>query len=346
MTGEVPYRIVYLHGLIRDAKGQKISKSMPDAEKYDPLNIVERYGADALRFTLLTGSTPGNDMKLALERVEASRNFANKIWNAARFVIGNLGQAFTAGTGTWNLSAHSLADQWIISRSNRLIETVTQLIESYQFGEAGRQIHDFLWGEFCDWYIEIAKIRLYGKDAQAQMAARQVLVYVLERTLRLLHPFMPFVTEAIWQQLPHEGESIMIAPWPKPGWIDEKAEADMEMIMEVIRAIRNARAEYRVEPARRIEAIIVAGEHCELLSQQRDILTTLARLDDEKLQIVESLAEKPRHALALVVKGVEVYLPLAGMVDLKAEIQRLRAELEAMTASIAPARPCWPIRIS
>jgi valyl-tRNA synthetase len=233
------------------------------------------------------------------------------------------------------MGALTLADHWILSRHNRLIANVTRLIDAYQFGEAGRQIYDFLWGEYCDWYIEMSKIRLYGQDARRRLMVQRVLVYVLERTLRLLHPFMPFVTEALWQELPHEGESLVIAPWPEPRETDDEAEEEMSLVMDAIRAIRNARAEYEVEPGKRIEAIIAAGESYALLMSQRDILVSLARLDDEKLRLAHTLVKKPAKALTLVVDGLEIYLPLEGMVDLAAERERLTKEVEALSAAIA-----------
>ncbi|HID85975.1 MAG TPA: valine--tRNA ligase, partial [Anaerolineae bacterium] len=236
----------------------------------------------------------------------------------------------------------SLADRWILSRHNRLIANVTRLFERYQFGEAGRQIHDFFWGEYCDWYIEMAKIRLYGDDPQAADTARQVLVHVLDRTLRLLHPFMPFVTEEIWQHLRGgrgEGreESIMIAPWPEvdPSLIDAEAEAEMALIMELVRAIRNARADYEVEPGRRIAAIIAANGRRDLLAAQADVIATLARVDPARLCIEEKLAEKPTQALTLVVGDVEAYLPLAGLVDLDRERERLAGEIADLDRQIA-----------
>jgi len=339
MTGDIPFDTVYLHGLIRNETGNKISKSLPDAEKYDPLYIVEEYGTDALRFTLLTGSTPGNDMKLSLKRIAASRNFANKIWNAARFVVNNLDETAPTGSETWNLAKRTLADRWIISRHNRLIQNVTRLMDSYQFGEAGRQLYDFLWGEYCDWFIEIAKIRLYGDQLLARATAQQVLIHVLEQSLRLLHPFMPFVTEEIWQHLPYDTDpsmpnALMVTPWPEAGEIDEEAEANMSLIMEVIRAIRNARAEYDVEPGRHITAMIAAGSHYGTLTGQRDILTRLARVDPDRLTIATTLPTKPEKAVSLVVGNVEVYLPLAGMVDLHAEQERLNKELAEVQGQI------------
>ena len=342
MTGQVPFRVVYLHGLIRDEHGRKMSKSLGNV--IDPLVVMDEYGTDALRFTLLTGSTPGNDMKLSMQRVEASRNFANKIWNAARFVLAQMTNDQIPNPNWSLVIGHwSLPDRWILSRHNRLIANVTYLFEQYQFGEAGRQIYDFLWGEYCDWFIEISKIRLYGEDEEARRTTQQVLVHVLERTLRLLHPFMPFVTEEIWQHLKAAcqssgeqwPEALIVAPWPEAGPTDEAAETQMALIMEMVRAIRNARAEYKVEPARRIEAIIAAGEEYELLSDQRDILITLARLDADRLHITRTLETKPTEALTLVVGGVEIYLPLAGMVDLGKERQRLAAEIEEVAQAIA-----------
>ncbi|MBM4465727.1 MAG: valine--tRNA ligase [Chloroflexi bacterium] len=405
-AGDIPFRYVYLHGMVRDERGQKMSRSKHNV--IDPLEVIDEYGTDALRFTLLTGSTPGNDVNLSLTRVEANRNFANKMWNAARFVLSqmtnDLGEQGSGirdqGPGTRDQGPGSpcslslvpnpsntycsLPDRWILSRHNRLIHNVTRLMEDWQFGEAGRQIYDFLWGEYCDWFIEMCKIRLYGENEEARQAAQQVLVHVLDRTLRLLHPFMPFVTEEIWQYLKGSGirdkgqgetsppfmsrgaeeqrskgeltpapqhpitsaqkggtegeqwpEALIVAPWPEAGPTDEAAEAVMALIMEMVRAIRNARAEYQVEPGRRIEAIIAAGEEYELLTDQRDILVSLARLDADKLHIARTLEAKPTQALALVVGGVEIYLPLAGMVDLARERQRLTAEVEEVAQAIA-----------
>jgi len=340
MTGEAPFHTVYLHGLIRDEHGQKMSKSKGNV--VDPLVVIEEHGADALRFALLTGSTPGNDMKLSMQKVEAARNFANKLWNATRFVLGNLSEGYTAQETTKAASAWrkdpsmlTLADRWILSRHNRLIGDVSQLIDEYQFGEAGRQIYEFLWGEFCDWYIEIAKAPLYGEDQAAAQRTQSILVYVLERTLRLLHPFMPFVTEELWQHLPHQGEALIIAAWPKPDPLDEAAEAEMDPVMEMVRAIRNARAEYEVEPARQIAAVIVAGDKRALVASQAHVLTRLARVDAGKLRIEAELAEKPSKALDLVVSGYEVFLPLAELVDLEREKTRLGAELQRVQQEIA-----------
>ncbi|NOZ05503.1 MAG: valine--tRNA ligase [Chloroflexi bacterium] len=337
MTGEIPFDTVYLHGLLRDEKGRKYSKSLGNA--LDPLDMIAQYGTDALRFTLMTGSTPGNDMKLSETRLEANRNFANKIWNAARFVAGNCA-GFDARQGVQKLESGALplelADRWILSRHNRLIRKANRLIESYQFGEAGRQIYDFLWSEFCDWYIEMSKLRLYGDDPQAADTARTVLVTVLDRTLRLLHPFMPFVTEEIWQHLPHEGESLMIAPWPEAAPLDDAAEADMALVMDFVRAVRNARAEYDVEPKRRIAAVVAAGAQRDLLAGQSAIIASLGRVDSAQLRIEEAIAEPPAPAVSLVVASdVMAYLPLAGLVDLEKERSRLARAIETTQGDIA-----------
>jgi valyl-tRNA synthetase len=333
MTGQVPFHTVYLHGLVRDAQGRKMSKTTGNV--IDPLEMTDRHGTDALRFSLLTGSTPGNDMNLSEERIIAGRNFANKLWNMTRFVVTNLGDNPPRADVDLTGLPLALADRWILSRHNLLIQDVTRLIEAYQMGEAGRQIYEFLWGEFADWYIEMAKARLTGSDEVARTTVRRVLVFVLERCLRLLHPFMPFVTEAVWQHLPHTGEALMIARWPEPGVRDEAAEASMQTVMDVVRAIRNARSEYNVEPGRRIVAVIAAGDRAPLFASQAEVLVSLAHLDGTRLQITSELAAKPAQALSLVVGGVEVYLPLAGMVDLAAERQRLHKELDRVSGLLA-----------
>ncbi len=334
-TGEVPFHTVYLHGLVRNERGDKISKSLPDAERYDPIKVIDEHGCDALRFALVTSSTPGNDTKLAPARIEAARNFSNKIWNATRFVLSHLGAAAAAGQGTWNLAAQSLMDKWIISRSNRLVQEVTRLFEAYQFGEAGRQIQEFLWNEFCDWYIEMSKVRLYGNDIREQNVARQVLVYVLERSLRLLHPFMPFVTEALWQALPHEGPALIVTPWPTEGWTDDEAEELMGSLMDVVRAIRNARAEYNVPAGKPIPALLAAGERATFYNQYKEVICALAHLDADRLTISDTLSEKPAQALTLVQGGIEVYLPLGEVIDIQEERNRIGVEMEELTQRIA-----------
>jgi valyl-tRNA synthetase len=333
-TGEVPFHTVYLHGLIRDEKGDKMSKSRGNV--VDPVGIIEKYGTDALRFALCTGNSPGNDMKLSSQKLEGSRNFANKLWNAARFVVGNMDNVemkIQPGVPTTE-------DRWILSRLNRLIAEVTELNEDFQFGEALRRIYDFLWTEYCDWYIEIAKIRL--RHDEGPNSPLPLLVQVLEASLRLLHPFMPFITEELWQSLRErqpEGkpDSIMIAPYPAADTraFDADAEREMESVFEIVRAIRNARVESGVNPARFIEAVIVAGNSKRSLEAHAQAITTLTRV--RPLDIVGTAGEmklKQDQAKILVLKGVEVFLPLEGMVDADAERNHLLKDIEASRAEI------------
>jgi valyl-tRNA synthetase len=275
-------------------------------------------------------------MNLSLERVASNRNFSNKIWNATRFVVNSLSDDFDASSKAPDLSQLALPERWIVSRLHQLVAEVTRLFDDYNFGEAGRQTYEFFWNEYADWYIEIAKIALTGDDPAARKATQQVLVYVLDQTLRLLHPYIPFVTEAAWQHLPHQGDALMLAPWPTAGATDEAAEADMNLLMTMIRTVRNARSENKVEPSRRITAQIAAGEKEALIEAQQSVLVNLARLDEESLVIAGALAEKPADALTMVVEGgVEIYLPLAGLVDLEAEQQRLQSEAADLEKRIA-----------
>ena len=337
-TGEAPFSTVYLHGLVRDEQGRKMSKSLRNV--LDPLDLIQEYGTDALRFSLLTGGTPGNDMKLSLTRIEANRNFANKIWNAARFVIMNLEEADlpldegrNAFATTYALPADdalSLTDRWILSRLAAVSREVTRLIDSWQLGEAGRQLYEFLWNEYCDWYIEAAKVRLYGDDPAAAQATRQVLAHVLEQSLRLLHPFMPFVTEAIWQNLPGMGSGgvgLILTCWPgEAGVADEEAEEAFWRVQEIVRGIRNARSEYGVEPSRRIVAQFSVGEFADLVREAMPVIASLARLAPAQATVAPVL-DAPDKAATLAAGGVTVYLPLAGMVDLDAERKRMEKEL-------------------
>ena len=333
-TGEVPFRTVYLHGLIRDEKGEKMSKSRGNV--VDPVNIIDKYGTDALRFALSTGNSPGNDMKLNPQKLEGSRNFANKLWNAARFVVSNIDNVemkIQPGVPTTE-------DRWILSRLNRLTAEVAELNEDFQFGEALRRIYDFLWTEYCDWYIEIAKIRL--RHDEGPNSPLPLLVQVLETSLRLLHPFMPFITEELWQSLRErqpEGKtaSIMIAPYPTADAeaFDDEAEREMESVFEIVRSIRNARVESGVDPAKFIKGIIITGDSKQALEAHAQAITTLARV--RPLSIVgsaEGLKLRRDQAKVLVLKGVEVILPLEGMVDTDAERSRLLKELEANQAEI------------
>jgi len=343
-TGQVPFSQVYLHGLIRDEHGKKMSKSYGNV--IDPLEVMDELGTDALRFTLLVGSTPGNDMNLSLKKVEANRNFANKIWNATRFVISNIDNLSSADgrppAANRQPPNWTLADSWIWARLRSLKSSVKRLFENFQYGEAGRQIYDFFWNEFADWYLEIAKLQLANGGDQAYYTAG-TLGRVLDDCLRLLHPFTPFLTEELWQHLKTAVEAsplaelsadwpevLMIAPWPEPkeneGWEDQ-AVADFELVQEVVRAIRNLRAEKNVKPGQQIPAIITAGNATPIIQAQSVTIASLAKLDESQISILESLATKPEDHIALVVGSVEVYLPLADLVDIAEERTRLEKDL-------------------
>ncbi len=332
MMDDVPFRTVYLHGMVRDERGQKMSKTKGNV--LDPLDLTAQYGTDALRFTLVTMGSPGNDLNLSIERIEGNRNFANKLWNVARFVLANsdaesIARDADGGPAAPERAKMALADRWITSRLHALEASVQRLLEAYLLGEAGRQIYDFLWGDLADWYIEAAKQRLQGEDAAV---VSQTLAYTLERALRLLHPFMPFITETLWQRLPHGGEALIVAPWPQAGETDAEAEREFTLLIDAVRAIRTARAEAGVEPAKWIAAAISAGPHADALASQREILSRLARVADAQLTIAESV-DAPAQATALVVADTTIYL--TGMVDVEAEIARLRRELEDAEAQSA-----------
>jgi valyl-tRNA synthetase len=328
-----PFHTVYLHGLVRDAHGRKMSKTYGNV--IDPIEVMDEYGADALRFTLLTGSTPGNDMNLSVERIAANRNFANKIWNAARFLTGSLDGE--APSGPPPRQGLSLPDRWILSRLHRLIENVNHLFDNYLYGEAGRQVYDFLWSEYADWYIEISKIALSGDDPQARSRTRHVLTYVLDQCLRLLHPFVPFVTEEIWQHIPHQGEALIIAEWPEAdeSFIDEAAESRMETLMELVRGIRNVRAEYDVQPGRAVAARVEAGEAAGWLDEYREVLIRLARVDPARLEIAARIDDPPDQAASVALGYVTAYLPLAGLLDVDAERKRLADQIEETQRLVA-----------
>lgn len=328
---DVPFRDVFIHGLVLDAQGRKMSKSLGNG--IDPLEVIEKYGADTLRFMLITGSVPGYDLRFQWERVEATRNFANKVWNVARLALLNL-EDFDPKKIDVSTLEFTLADRWIRSRFSTVRNRVIEFIDSYDLGGAGRLLYEFIWDEFCDWYVELAKLRLYGDDRPRRQTAQYVLWEVLERTLRLLHPFMPFVTEEIWQHLPHTGESIMIAPYPEPmGEQDLKAEADFALIQEVVRGIRNARAEMEVPPTRRARVIIQAeSEAAAVLDQAGAYLESLAWASEVVTGAITD--QKPPQAVSFITNGVEVYLPLADLVDMEKEIARVEKEIAAMEAEV------------
>jgi valyl-tRNA synthetase len=347
-TGEIPFHTVYLHGLIRDESGRKMSKTFGNV--IDPLEVMDALGTDALRFTLLVGSSPGNDMNLSLKKVQANRNFANKIWNAGRFVISAIGdQKSMADDSELRREYWTLADSWIWARLESLIRDVERLFQGYQYGEAGRQIYEFFWGDFADWYIEIAKLQLAQGGGRALVTA-YTLARVLNQSLRLLHPFTPFVTEELWGHLRRAllaspladlakgwSEALIIASWPKPrpeeGWESARV-ADFSLVQEVVRLIRNLRSEKNVPPQRLIPATLVSASALPILQEQSASLAALAGLDPGALDILPSIEAKPEGSVALVAGPVEIYLPLAGLVDAGEERQRLGKELSEANTQI------------
>ena len=317
--GEVPFNTVFIHGIVRDELGRKMSKSLGNG--IDPLLVIDKYGADALRLTLATGNSPGNDMRYSKKKVEASRNFANKIWNAARFILMNLDGSEAAPHVP---EAAALEDKWILSLFNKLVKEVTENLEKFELGIAVSKLYDFIWDIFCDWYIELAKIRLQqGGEAAAQ--AKDVLIYVLSETLKLLHPFMPFITEEIWQTLPHEGDTIMLSPWPvyNEALCFDEDEKHMDIIMEAIRAIRNRRAEMNVPPSRKAH-VYIATEYKDVFSTAVVFLQRLASAAD--VEIGDSF-EIP-GAVSIVTAHAKVYIPMGDLVDFEAERKRLTKEKE------------------
>jgi valyl-tRNA synthetase len=338
--GEVPFHTVYLHGLIRDRGGEKMSRSKLQANAMSPAEPIRDYGVDALRFALTVGSTAGNDMSLGQDKLGSSRNFVNKLWNATRFILQAM-DSERLDADTIELQPQRIEDQWLDSQLNRLIKNVTRLMEEFQFGEAEQQIYDFVWSKFCDWYIEIAKIRLRGQSTTSPLP---FLADTLEKSLRLLHPFMPFVTEELWQslkqRLPDKGQmptSIMIAPYP---FADDKAfapeaERVMDSVIEIIRSIRNVRAQYKVKPNRWIEARVYTGELLSGFITQANIIETLAKVRPLTLLGRQEREPTKDKALVLVLKEAEVVVPLAGMVDRRAEEQRLVKESEEIKGRIA-----------
>jgi valyl-tRNA synthetase len=324
---ERPFKDVYIHGLIRDAQGRKMSKSLGNG--IDPLEIIEKYGADALRFTLITGNTPGNDMRFREERLEASRNFANKIWNAARFMLMNL-EDFAVDQVVEKDLKPTLADKWMQSRLNTVAGEIKAALEDYNFGEMASSLYDFIWNEFCDWYLELLKARFYqDQDPAAKLTAQYYGLQTLESLLRLLHPVMPFITEEIWQKLPGTNETIMRASYPVQDQtkINKKAEAKMELLMNIIKAVRNIRNEMKVNPGRRIKALLSAPEEkIDILQEGSEYLKNLARI--KELEIGGSKLNRPAKVSTTIVNEVEVILPLAGMIDLDKEVERLAKEIE------------------
>ena len=318
--GEVPFDTVLIHGLVRDELGRKMSKSLGNG--VDPIEVINEYGADALRFNIITGNSPGNDMRYFPERCEAMRNFANKLWNASRFVMMNLSVEKNELP-----EVLSLEDKWILSKFNRLAKEVCDNIDSYELGVAAAKIYDFIWDDFCDWYIELTKTRLYGEDEAAKIGAQKVLLYVLTEMLKILHPFMPYITEEIFQALPHDGEAIMIQAYPTyKAELDFAAEeAQMEMVMDAIKAIRSRRAEMNVPPSKKAHVIVV--------TDKADTFTAGIPfiIKQAYASSVEVVAEVPANIdgmVGVVTNECKMYMPMAELVDIEKEKERINKELD------------------
>ena len=352
-TDKIPFRTVYLHGLVRDEIGRKVSKTLGNV--IDPLVLMDEFGTDALRFTMLVGSTPGNDTNVGPKKTESNRNFANKLWNIGRFVISAIaslddGQRTidNGQSSTVNRQDYTLADSWIWARLQQLIRDTERQFQNFQYGQAGQQIYDFIWSDFADWYVEIAKEQM--KNAEGRTQTIETLARAFDNCLRLLHPFTPFVTEELWGHLhttlresPISSLSkdwpsaLIVAKWPElhplEGWEADKI-ADFELIQEIVRAIRNLRNEKNVAPSKRLAATISSGDKFDLLAGQSSAIASLAGLDNSLISISQSLTDKPDDSLALVVGPLEIYIPLAGMVDLAEEKTRLEKELKEAESHI------------
>ncbi len=335
-TGEVPFEDVFLTGLVRDEQGRKMSKSLGNG--IDPLEVIDEYGADALRFTLVTGNTPGNDMRFYMERVEANRNFANKLWNATRFVLMNLDEDIVAKEIDVNLLEEE--DKWILSRMNTVIKEITENLEKYEIGIAAQKIYDFIWDEYCDWYIEMVKPRLYGENEESKEVAEKVLLSVLENILKLLHPFMPFITEEIWRHLPQRDKALIISSWPK---YDEKlyypeAEKNMAFVMNGIRGIRNARQEMNIPPSKKAKIRFVAEDEnvINMLNYGERYFINLASA--ESIEILENKDAIKGDNLSVVLDKCEAYIPLEDLIYFDKEIERLEKEKEKLEGELKRVR--------
>ena len=323
-TGEVPFKHVFIHGLVRDAEGRKMSKSLGNG--VDPLEVIDQYGADALRFMLMTGISPGNDTRFNIDRLESSRNFANKLWNASRFVLMNIeGTLIDKKTAKKN---YKTEDKWIISRANKAAKDVKENLDKFELGLAAQRVYDFIWNEYCDWYIEIVKPRLYGEEGTDKDTARFVLIKVLKNMLKLLHPFMPFITEEIWSYLPDTGMRLIKSEWPLFNEEEnfEEAEASMEFIMEAVRSIRNIRAEMNVVPSRKARAVFVPNKEgiAKVIHSGAQYFSTLANITE--VSIADSKDLIGEDTASSVIDGTEIYLPLSDLIDYEKETERLEKE--------------------
>lgn len=331
-TDKRPFDNVLIHGLIRAEDGRKMSKSLGNG--IDPMDVIEQYGADALRWFLTTGSSPGQDVRFSYDKMDAAWNFINKIWNASRFVLMNLGDL---SYDDISLDGNkSVADRWILTRLNETVENVNRLFDRFEFGEAGRHLYNFIWDDFCDWYIEMSKEVLYGEDEEQKQVTRSILAYVLDKILKLLHPIMPFVTEEIWDSMPHEGESIVVAPYPEvvAAYNDPSAAAGMEVLKELIRSVRNIRAEVNTPMPKKITLLIKTSDPVveKFLKENTHYINRFC--NPEVLEIGSQVAE-PELAMSAVIKGAEIFLPLADLINIEDEIARLEKELDKWAKEVA-----------
>lgn len=327
-TGKAPFEYVFIHGLVRDSQGRKMSKSLGNG--IDPLEIIKEYGADALRFNLATGNAPGNDMRFYIERVEAGRNFANKIWNASRFTMMNLDITENKLPPVEELQTE---DKWILSKFNKTVRIVTENLDKFELGIALSNLYDFIWENFCDWYIELVKPRLFDKENPTGKTAQYVLTYVLSHTMQLLHPFMPFITEEIWLHLPHDGESIVISKWPEydEALNFEEDEAAMTLIMDAISAVRNRRAEMNVPPSKKAKTIIVTDKP-DVFNKGEAFFIKLASASE--VEVREDKDGIDANAVNVIVPGAEIYLPMSELVDKDKELARLNSEKKRLEGEI------------
>lgn len=327
---DIPFHTVLIHGIVRDSNGKKMSKSLGNG--VDPLDIIDKYGADALRFMLITGNAPGNDIRFYEEKVEAARNFANKIWNASRFVMMHLDKELMEKYK--DCKDYTAADKWILSRANTVVKEVTDNIDKYELGIASQKVYDFMWSEFCDWYIELVKPVLYGEDEKAKGVVFNVLFSVLTTGLKLLHPVMPFITEEIYTHLQEEEKTIATSKWPeyKEELKDEKAEENMNYIIEAIKALRNVRVEMNVPPSRKAKVMIYAMEGKYAFESGKIYFEKLASASE--VTFLNSKEEAPENAVSALTKGAEIYMPLLDLVDLEKELDRLNKEKEKLEKEI------------
>ena len=330
-TGKRPFKNVLIHGLIRDSQGRKMSKSLGNG--VDPMEVIEQYGADALRWFLANGSAPGQDVRYSTDKMDAAWNFINKIWNASRYALMNVGDLTADQVDI--TGEKTLADKWILTRLNQTIGKVTELFEKFEFGEAGRLLYRFIWDDFCDWYIEMSKETLAVDDEAAKLTTRSILVYVLDNTLRLLHPIMPFVTEEIWQSVPHVGESLVVATYPTvhPEQMDEKATEEMEFLMDFIRSVRTVRNEMNTPLSKPINIIAKVSDaaHYAILKENESYI---ARFSNPEEFVYGEDVEAPSDAVTSVITGAEIYLPLAGLINIEDEIARLEKEAEKLQQEV------------